>query len=166
MINLELAKDIRESLSARKIGGAHYIMSSKEVELAYEVFNDYIILNDEASVDVVLPFDVIQSLGEVSLGNAVKYFREHGLEKSKKHLLDVREAINQVSWVHSLEGFSKDLKRLVESHELVKDYYGLTRAKEHAESNYTAPEIKNALKQAIADVESCVESDGSLKEVS
>ena len=48
-----------------------------------------------------------------------------------------------------------DLKRLVESHELVSDYYGLTRAKEHAESNYTAPELKAALRQAIADVESC-----------
>ena len=48
-----------------------------------------------------------------------------------------------------------DLKRIVESHELVSDYYGLTRAKEHAESNYTAPELKAALKQAIADVESC-----------
>ena len=47
------------------------------------------------------------------------------------------------------------LKRLVESHELVMDYYGLTRAKEYAESNYTAPEIKDSLKQAIADVESC-----------
>ena len=61
MINLELAKDIRESLSARKIGGAHYIMSSEEVDVAYEVFNDYIARNDEASVDVELPFDV--SLG-------------------------------------------------------------------------------------------------------
>lgn len=66
MINLELAKDIRESLAARKIGGAHYIMSSEEVELAYEVFNEYIARNDEASVDVELPFDVIQSLREVS----------------------------------------------------------------------------------------------------
>ena len=47
------------------------------------------------------------------------------------------------------------LKQLVESHELVSDYYGLARAKEHAESNYTAPELKAALKQAIADVESC-----------
>lgn len=91
------------------------------------------------------------------MSDAVKYFREHGLEKSKKRLLDIREAANQVSWVHSLEGFSQDLKRLVESHELVVDYYGLTRAKEHAESNYTAPEIKNALKQAIADVEACKE---------
>ena len=52
---------------------------------------------------------------------------------------------------------ASDIKRLVDSHELVKDYYGLTRAKEHAESNYTAPEIKDALKQAIADVEACKE---------
>ena len=66
MINIELAKDIRESLAARKIGGAHYIMSSEEVELAYEIFNDYIVRSDEASVDVQLPFDVIQSLKEVS----------------------------------------------------------------------------------------------------
>lgn len=66
MINIELAKDLRESLAARKIGGAHYIMSSEEVELAYEVFNDYIVRNDEASVDVKLPFDVVQSLREVS----------------------------------------------------------------------------------------------------
>ncbi len=91
------------------------------------------------------------------MSDAVKYFREHGLEKSKKHLFDIREAANQVSWVHSLEGFSQNLKRLVKSHELVMDYYGLTRAKEHAESNYTAPEIKDALKQAIADVEACKE---------
>jgi len=54
-----------------------------------------------------------------------------------------------------LVGMEIELKRIVESHELVMDYYGLTRAKEHAESNYTAPEIKDALKQAIADVESC-----------
>ena len=55
------------------------------------------------------------------------------------------------------EFHTDDLKRLVESHELVMDYYGLTRAKEHAESNYTAPELKAALKQAIADVEACEE---------
>ena len=61
MINLELVIDIRESLAARKIGGAHYIMSGEEVELAYEVFNDYIARNDEASADVKLPFEV--SLG-------------------------------------------------------------------------------------------------------
>ena len=66
MINLELAKDIRESLAARKIGGTGIELNSEEAEIAYEIFNDYIVRNDEAGVDVELPFDVIQSLGEVS----------------------------------------------------------------------------------------------------
>ncbi|NNH25630.1 hypothetical protein [Acinetobacter terrestris] len=56
-----------------------------------------------------------------------------------------------------------ELHEIVESHELVMDYYGLTRAKEYAESNYTAPEIKDALKQAIADVESCLKVDKKLE---
>ena len=61
---LELAKDLLESLAARKIGGMGYQLSSEENDLAYEVFNDYIARNDEASVDVKLPFDV--SLGAKS----------------------------------------------------------------------------------------------------
>lgn len=63
---LEQAKDLLESLAARKIGGAHYIMNSEEVDLAYEVFNDYVARNELKGVDVKLPFEVIQSLGEVS----------------------------------------------------------------------------------------------------
>lgn len=66
MINLELAKDLLESLAARKIGGTGYFMDSEEVDLAYEVFNDYVMRNELKGVDVKLPFDVIQSLGEVS----------------------------------------------------------------------------------------------------
>jgi len=66
MINLELAKDIRESLAAHKIGGTGYQLSSEENDLAYEIFNDYVMRNDEASVDVELPFDVMMSLREVS----------------------------------------------------------------------------------------------------
>lgn len=61
MINLELVIDIRESLVARKIGGTGYQLSSEENDLVYEILNDYIARNDEASVDVKLPFDV--SLG-------------------------------------------------------------------------------------------------------
>ena len=61
MINLELGKDIRESLAAHKIGGTGYQLSSDENDLVYEILNDYIMRNDEASVDVKLPFDV--SLG-------------------------------------------------------------------------------------------------------
>lgn len=66
MINLELAKDIRESLAARKIGGTGYQLSSEENDLAYEIFNDYVMRNDQSNVDMKLPFDVIQSLREVS----------------------------------------------------------------------------------------------------
>ena len=70
--------------------------------------------------------------------------------------LDIaRMAVEECTSEYELDAV--ELKRLVESHELAMDYYGLTRAKEHAESNYTAPEIKDALKQAIADVEACEE---------
>ena len=48
------------------------------------------------------------------------------------------------------------LKRLVESHELVKEHGTIERAKEYANSPYTAPEVIERLKQAIADVESCL----------
>ena len=63
---LELAKDLLESLAARKIGGTGIGLSSEEVDLAYEVFNDYVERNEVKGVDVKLPFDVIQSLKEVS----------------------------------------------------------------------------------------------------
>ncbi|WP_179995626.1 hypothetical protein [Acinetobacter sp. YH16053] len=49
-----------------------------------------------------------------------------------------------------------DLKRLVESHELVKEHGSLERAKMYAESMYTAPEVVERMKQAVADVESCL----------
>lgn len=48
-----------------------------------------------------------------------------------------------------------DLKRLVESYELVKEHGSLERAKMYVESIYTAPEVVERMKQAIADVESC-----------
>ena len=58
---LEQAKDLLESLVARKIGGTGYIMNSEDVNLAYEVFNDYVERNELKGVDVKLPFEV--SLG-------------------------------------------------------------------------------------------------------
>lgn len=61
---LEQIKDIRESLAARKIGSTGIDLNSKEVDLVYEILNDYVMRNDEASVDVELPFEVIQILKE------------------------------------------------------------------------------------------------------
>lgn len=74
---------------------------------------------------------------------ANEFFKKVGIEAVKSYIVAYEDHLTD------------ELKRLVESHELVGDYYGLTRAKEHAESNYTAPELKVALKQAIADAESC-----------
>lgn len=48
-----------------------------------------------------------------------------------------------------------DLKRLIISHERVMEHGSISRAKEYAESDYTAPEIREMLLKAIADVESC-----------
>ena len=48
----------------------------------------------------------------------------------------------------------KDLKRLVESVDLVKEHYTLDRAIEYANSAYTTPEIKVCLLDAIADYKS------------
>ena len=47
-----------------------------------------------------------------------------------------------------------DLKRLVESVYLVKEHHTLDRAIEYANSQYTAPEIKVCLLDAIADYRS------------
>lgn len=63
-MDIELAKDLLESLAARKIGGTGIELNSKEVDLAYEVFNDYVARNEIKGVDVKLPFEVIQILKE------------------------------------------------------------------------------------------------------
>ena len=56
--------------------------------------------------------------------------------------------------------FLADLKRLVESHELVGFYGGLDKAKLRCyPAKHVTMESYHNLKQAIADVESCMESD-------
>ncbi|MBE9400432.1 hypothetical protein IQR32_03575 [Acinetobacter albensis] len=63
---LEQAKDLIESLAARKIGGTGIELNSEEVDLAYEVFNDYVERNEVKGVDAKLPFTILQSLRGVS----------------------------------------------------------------------------------------------------
>ena len=63
---LEKIKDLLESLAARKIGGTGYQLSSEENDLAYEIFNDYVMRNELKGVDMKLPFEVVKSLKEVS----------------------------------------------------------------------------------------------------
>ena len=100
---------------------------------------------------------------------ANEFIKKFGVEKAKLLLSTQGKTIAELKGEYTAKQLKEfqgyivsgdlmsfvELKRIVESHEFVKDYYGLTRAKEHAESNYTAPELRDALKQAIADVESC-----------
>ena len=90
-------------------------------------------------------------------GEVIKFVGWYGGDTSFKFLKVKEQTISVHSGDQPYDFHIDDLKRLVGSHELVQDYYGLTKAKEHAESNYTAPEIKDALKQAITDVEACKE---------
>ena len=87
----------------------------------------------------------MQQRGEPKM-KANEYVKQNGWAMARK-------AVAECTYGYGID--LTELKRLVESRELVKDYYGLARAKEHAESKYTAPELKAALKQAIAAVESC-----------
>jgi len=63
---LEQAKDLIESLAARKIGGTGIELNSEETDLAYEVFNDYVERNEFQGINTKLPFEVIKDLKEVS----------------------------------------------------------------------------------------------------
>lgn len=77
---------------------------------------------------------------------ANEFFKAMGLKAVKQFLENDNIRTKEMS---------DDLKRLVESHELVKEHGTIERAKEYANSPYTAPEVKERLKQAIADMESC-----------
>lgn len=87
---------------------------------------------------------------------ASEFVKKFGLDVAKDLAYRDKTSVGYLSVEHH-DVYQDDLKRLVKSHELVMDYYGLARAKEHAESKYTAPELKVALKQAIADVEACMD---------
>ena len=76
--------------------------------------------------------------------------------KSAKYWIDHFNNVNTLPDEFINTEFLDDLKRLVKSHDLVESYDGLFEAKIYADSEYTAPELKVTLKQAIADVESCL----------
>ncbi|MGN5533781.1 hypothetical protein [Acinetobacter sp. Lyrl_1] len=107
---------------------------------------------------------------------ANEFVKKHGLNKAKVLLSTQGKTIANLKSEYTAEQLKEyqmyivsddlmslvELKRLVESHELVKEHGGLERAKMYVESIYTAPEVVERMKQAIADVESCMEvNDGN-----
>ena len=84
---------------------------------------------------------------------ANEFIKKYGIAEAKS-------LVNAQSWTMRQVALStivdtKELTKLVESHELVNDLYGVAHAKKYVASAYTAPEVVDRLNQAIADVESC-----------
>ena len=105
--------------------------------------------------------------------NAIKFIQQHGVDKAMEVVECAPEGATHLSDgachyvnadfkplpAHIKEQLPKlvdlsDIKRLVESVYLVKEHNTLDRAIEYANSQYTAPEIKVCLLDAIADYRS------------
>ena len=65
---LEIAKDFAEDLAPHVISqtGTVKTLTAEQVSAIYHIAVDYWMRNKEASVDVKLPFTILQSLREVS----------------------------------------------------------------------------------------------------
>ena len=100
------------------------------------------------------------------MNDAVKYFQKNGLQRSKE-LVEI--GFGFCSLEDGLSFHTEQLKQLVESHELIESRGGLDAAKhdlialqKHLNNTFgwvtiiTSEKI-DRLKQAISDVESCME---------
>ncbi|WP_216071463.1 hypothetical protein [Acinetobacter haemolyticus] len=95
--------------------------------------------------------------------NAIQFIQQNGVDKARECIEEANayggfwvnaKTLELSKQIPSYDAVSiPDLKRLVESVDLVKEHYTLDRAKKYAASTYTAPEIKERLEQAIADYE-------------
>ena len=84
--------------------------------------------------------------------NAIQFIKEHGVDRARGVVSMSANALVQCE--DGTTFHVDDLKRLVESVYLVKEHNTLDRAIEYANSQYTAPEIKVCLLDAIADYRS------------
>lgn len=89
--------------------------------------------------------------------NAIKFIKDYGFTQAKE-CLSICASPNDKWFIHNgvlvSDSDFDDLKRLVESVDLVREHYTLDRAIDYANSAYTAPEIKVCLLDAIADYKS------------
>jgi hypothetical protein len=88
------------------------------------------------------------------VNDAVKYFKKNGLQRSKE-LIEM--GFGFCSLEDGLSFHTEQLKQLVESHELVGSYGGLSQSRKWIERTvFKLSDSMIALKKAIADVESCM----------
>ena len=92
------------------------------------------------------------------MNDAVKYFQKNGLQRSKEL---VEMGFGFCSLEDGLSLHTEQLKQIVESHELVEKYKkgrGIRFRIRWGQFRYgDTKEYNDRLKQAIADVESCME---------
>ena len=93
--------------------------------------------------------------------NATDFMKERGIERAREVVEGAPELAEYYSTIdgeyYRIEINAvnlKQLKRLVESVDLVKEHCTLERAEKYANSSYTSPEIKVCLLDAIADYRS------------
>ena len=96
--------------------------------------------------------------------NAIKFIQDNGVDKARKIIENAPKWAMSINFNNGMyysrmehkkgDTFLYDIKRLVESIYLVKEHHTLDRAIEYANSQYTAPEIKVCLLDAIADYKS------------
>jgi hypothetical protein len=93
--------------------------------------------------------------------NAINFIKEHGVEKARElldrlHKLgcpdDMQITVINGMWHRTANGFTyPDLKRLVESVDLVKRYGGIAEAKTIHQDEFWCEKAFERLEQAIAD---------------
>lgn len=83
------------------------------------------------------------------------FIKAHGIAEAKRILHDARGCVGVKLWGR-YEFSTDDLKRIVESHELVESYGGIRQSRRWIERTvFKLSDSMIALKKAIADVESC-----------
>ena len=86
---------------------------------------------------------------------ANEFVKKFGI-KSAKYWIDHFNSMNTLPDEFINIEFLGNLKRIVESHELVENHNGVDMAKRFIDANIECND-SDRLKQAIADVESCME---------
>ena len=101
--------------------------------------------------------DNVSQEGIMKATEFVKWFGWNITKYNLKYHLNESEKLVYMDWILSVEDVD-ELKRLVESHELVESYGGLSNSRKWIERTvFKLSDSMIALKKAIADVEACHE---------
>lgn len=81
---------------------------------------------------------------------ANEFIKKYGINVARNHV----EILQEIQINNNYQEYIDELKRLVDSHDLIRKVSGINKAKEIL-SEIEVGDYADCLKQAIADVESC-----------